>query len=156
MVVFNHKCSSNIYAYNVNTGKFSNFGGASKHTSDKWSLLDFEHSKYFDVRVTNPVFSKVVYDKYRDLYYRLHNGGTSLKDEDGNSNSYMDKKVYLTVFNSEGQVTNEIPLPSPRYGLYDYAVSREGLVLNAKLDSIHNQPDSYNLPFHIFKFSSKK
>ncbi len=79
--------------------------------------------------VESPFYAQILYDKYRDLTYRVFLTDIPLKREDGKYNTFKDKKTMLMVINKKNEVVNEIALDSD-YNNYISFVGKEGLCFN--------------------------
>lgn len=96
-IVINFASESNIYTYDYSDKKVSAYGGKSKYTPNR--LQPMEKGKNpTDYVLTSNCFFKLVYDPYKNLYYRAHWGNMKLKKTEFEYNTYYDKPVYLTVF----------------------------------------------------------
>lgn len=110
-VIFNYPIESDIYRMNLETHRTERYGGKSKFTeniahtlSSNFSFEDAERHK-----IENVHFFEVNKNVKKNIYYRLHLDKQSF-DNKNIFEQYLSKQFYLTIFDDNFQVINEIHL----------------------------------------------
>lgn len=121
-IVYNFPISSNIYSIDIKTKKEAAYGGRSNFTSNCVSELvmpyDFQvANKHL---LENVHFFELQYDRWRNVYYRLHLGDVEYINKKDFNDIYNDKKIYITVFNSDFEVINETDLGAETYNYFNF------------------------------------
>jgi hypothetical protein len=96
-IIINYTFEPNIYVYDYSLDNVTVFGGKSKMTSNFQPDFD-QHSNENDYVLSNINFFQFVYDPFKKLYYRSHWGEMKLKKSEFEFNTYLDKPVFLMVF----------------------------------------------------------
>ncbi|MEM9299444.1 MAG: DUF4221 family protein [Bacteroidota bacterium] len=108
--------------------------------------------EYFKYYVLNGAYNSIIYDKYRDIYYRF----VILPD---NPNEEIDwlrakkhpKRSSIIILDNEFRVLGETLLPKDKHYIYNSFVSRDGLYIsNSHLDNPEIKEDI--LTFTLFKY----
>jgi hypothetical protein len=148
-IVYNFPIESSVYVYDLKEGHSMSFGGESKFTSSVVSSLPWKSCKDVDAKmqhfVENVRFEKVIYDPFRDLFYRFHYGDAKGRNADGTFMNPNQKSQLLTVFSKSYSVLLEMEINDRRYIIPNSFVGPEGLYLCA--------PKGENtLRFKVFRF----
>lgn len=151
-LTYNFEYESNIYEYNVATEKTKKFGGISENSNGlvspyKGDLED--HEAHVNHAIENPQYFDVVYDEYRDLYYRFHWKSTPLV-VGGKFQSFIDKEMFLIIFDPQFKIISEIEIPSYKYGAYSWLISNKGILI-AKSHPLNSEATEDNLSLDIIK-----
>src|SRR5436189_6251679 len=77
--------------------------------------------------ITSPLYLKIMYDKYKKLYYRFYLDAVEL-ERDGKYSTYGDKDLYLIVYDSDFKILKEIKLDKDHFWQYSF-VTRNGLYI---------------------------
>jgi len=135
---------SNIYSYNLKTNKTDIYGGRSKYSKNLAKPIprNWSSDKKDKHRLKGVQFFNVIYDPYRDLFYRLHFGNMN-----NNNGTFRDKSLYMMVFNEDFKLFREKKLNNYTYRPEFYGISREGLFLNAN----HEMNENFGGDFSNFK-----
>jgi hypothetical protein len=143
---------SNIYSYNLKTNKTNIYGGRSKYSKNLAKPIprNWSSDKKNKHRLMNVQFFNVIYDPYRNIFYRLHFGNM-----DNNNNTFRDKSLYLMIFNKNFKLYREIKLDDYTYLPQFYGISKEGLFLNANHEMNENFGGDFS-NFKLFKISFEK
>ena len=97
-----------------NRGQF--YSGRENDDNAKWMhLLD------------NPNFDPILYDYYRDIYYRI-SFGEFISTPDYSNSGHFYKKIVLSVFNNSLQLIYETILPNYKFNFNGYFISSKGLL----------------------------
>lgn len=154
LILYNYPVSSSVYSYNLLTGENLEFDGEVSSISNQAAEFKNAPTQAFinSYRFETPVFYNVLYDPYRQLYYRLHRTG---KDYDPQvNNTLIDTDFYLSVFNRKMEFLEEIELDKNTYSQFTAFVAPQGLALNASFKEFPLLEES-NMIFHVFNFSFK-
>lgn len=139
-----------IYVYNAYTGaveksycaksqKFSITRGLPHGVNEYQALVNFE--------TTEPWYLKVLYDPYRNRYYRFAKQRQNLKDLNGKLNPRFLGKWSIVVLDADFNRLSEITLPAKKYAILQSFVAPQGLMIMA-LDQVkENKTKFYALNF---------
>jgi hypothetical protein len=123
-IVYNFPNSSEIHLFNRKTKRISDYTIDSKYTPNRSDVLDFhaDRSRIMDHYLKSTFFHRIVYDPYRNLFFRLH----ASKCE---SDRFLeDRNFYLVIMNDSFEKLDEIVLPSTVYPIYN--VTKKGLLFS--------------------------
>lgn len=154
-IIYSFPAESDIYFFNLRNEKSLQFSVKSKTVHDKVPPLPSETYRDINARlihlIENPYFYPLIPDPHRNLFYRLHTAGIPYSF-DGISYNYMsDKNEYLTVFDKDMNIIEELELPFKTYNTNSMFVTKEGLIF--PFSHFQNpQIDEEKLQFHIYKF----
>lgn len=142
-----------LYVFSLTGSSTEIIGGEPSISALRTDPLEYRSCNEDDVKmrhyVENIQFHKLLYDPYRDLYYRFHHGDAKSKKTDGTFKTINDKDQILTVFNSSFEIIKEVNLDDRRYPLLNTFVGPKGLYLNAPINE-------HCLRFRIFNFSNNE
>jgi hypothetical protein len=120
-----------LYEYNVKTKAISKYYAGSSHFGDipsldkKKSFMDKDFFyRYFGI---NPSYSSIVYDKYRNVYYRFADLPISDYDPDVREKSI--KQFSIIILNNKLEKIGETVLPLLSHSRLSFFISPEGLLL---------------------------
>lgn len=121
-IVYNFPISSNIYSIDIKTKRGTAYGGCSNFTSNYVSELvmpyDFQMANKH--LLENVHFFGLQYDRWRNVYYRLHLGDVEYVNKREFNEIYNDKRIYVTVFNRDFEVINETDLGAEVYNYFNF------------------------------------
>lgn len=141
--VYNFPCDNNILKYDYKTNKGQYFAVKSNNEFQEPYSIDTtsgirekERIKHY---MKSSVYSQLLYDKYRKVYYRFYvNGFGKAIQNSQNNKSIADlkkKQQTIMILDDNLQLIKEIGLPDLRYNEYYSFVSPEGLCMyNYKLN----------------------
>lgn len=135
LIVYNFPITSNIYTISLDSGVKSVYGGKSKFTSNLVSelVMPYDFATANKHLLENVHFFEVLYDKQRHLYYRLHLGEVTYSNEVDFYDLYLQKRLYLTVFDASFRVVNEMDLGNEVYNYYNFwGVTDKGFFLSKR------------------------
>ena len=120
--------------------------------------LPSSQEEYFKARVENQRYLGIIYDKYRNVYYRFFWPGYSCQDLSAEEiiKIYKNPPTFgISVISSKFEIIDELVLPNNIYSQHKYFVTKKGLALSA------DHPQNPNLKedewcFHIYNFFDKK
>jgi len=154
-ITYNFLYESNIYVYDLESGKTTAYGGNSTTANPLATTFDvYNNQDNLDWQkhaIANPHYFQVLPDKFRKLYYRLHWLPATVSSPI--APSAKDKDLVLMVFDEEFNVVYESLLPTKTYRIHHWFVTEEGLFLSpTHPDIIRNENLS---TWHVYKFTSK-
>ena len=126
-LIYNFPVSSSIFLYDLESGKTTEIKANSKHTANEGKPIPI-HVKHNDVEARFKQLSRDVnffaplHDPYRNLYYRVHRGERPELLEEQTPPHF-----YLTVFDSNWNILEEIPMGATKF--FTPCVAPDGLLL---------------------------
>jgi len=102
----------------------------------------------------NIQYDGIIYDKYRNVYYRFVKHPLPYKNDNGEINSFHSKPISIIVLNKSLEIIGETKLEDDKFTTSMYFVAQEGLFVsnsNPKNEDI----DENFAEFTIFKLSEK-
>lgn len=130
-ISYNFSCLSDVFTYTISSQKSCMAGGESRMLDNEVSLYtgDQQNEKArWEHWINNPVFYPPIYDKYKNIYYRIQVSG--LKDGFHGTPTPYDKKIVLAVFNSDLEMISEFRLENYTYNFLFFGVDKEGLIVD--------------------------
>ncbi|HET8859470.1 DUF4221 family protein [Marivirga sp.] len=158
LVLSNLTFDPNLYIYNVRREEFVKSIHLPSKYFDKvppfqktYNELSKGSQEHY---IQNPSYKSILYDKWRDVYYRFAEQGVELKDIEGNFNTWYDKKPSVLILNNEFEIIGETDLPQSIYRISDAFVGKDGLYIAANNDKNPNYNEN-ELTFHVYELSTK-
>ena len=151
--IFSFEVDPNIYVYDRHKDSLMVKGGRSSYQEKNAEVLNKKYKNNSEEKLTHlrlcPIYSRILYDSYRDLYYRFFFKEVPLKNEDGLYTIWKDKEFILMIFDGDFNLLEEIRLNKgdKRYYSHRSFVTAKGLFL-PRIDN----KDKYSLRFDIFDF----
>jgi hypothetical protein len=119
----------------------------------------FDESPYYDNRslkngqnisqLESNYYVKVLYDRFRKLYYRL--GRIGLKNVGKMKNpTHYNQEIAITVLNKDFKIIDDIRLPGNQYLIKDTFVGKEGLYISNH-NAYNNEVSEDEMSFTILK-----
>jgi hypothetical protein len=105
-------------------------------------------SESFRHYITKPVFGEIIYDKYRQIYYRFVLHGVNNPDLQKGAKAFYDKEMSIIVTDNDFQIIGETPKFLGHYSPQSF-VTKEGLHI-LKLNKDENKAI-----YSIFRLSDK-
>ena len=152
LVFYNYAVSSSLFSYNLLTQETKSAAGDVTSIPNQAAEFKNAPTQAFinAYRFETPVFYNVLYDPYRQLYYRLHRTGKPY--EPTMRNTLQHTTFYLSVFGREMELLDEIKLGKNIYSQFSAFVMPQGLFLNAAFKDFPLLEES-KMIFHVFDFS---
>jgi hypothetical protein len=130
-LIISFPADHNLWFYNVENGNsFSKYAG-SQYFGD---ITSFHENKMFMERKPleeffgkNPSYSSVIYDKYREVYYRI--ADHPIQDYDESSRKTSVKKFSIIILNKDMEKIGETAIPHLSHSRLSYFISEEGFNL---------------------------
>lgn len=156
--VYTFQQDPNIYIYDKIKKELTAKGGKSKFQTEVIpyfsKTVKFSKDKEITYLKTVPNYGKILYDSYRNLFYRFFQQGQPLKNKEGLYNLELDKYESLMIFDSDFNVINEISLERYKYFSAFSFVTKDGLCISDKgIYDSNNKSDS--LKFYLLTIQSK-
>ena len=105
-VIINFSNSSDIFTLNLNSGLTRQYGGTSDYVDNLPEPMQ-KGANPLDYALSTARFFKVVFDPYRNFFYRTQWRKMDLKKNGYEYNTYYDKPVFLSVFDHNLNVIYE-------------------------------------------------
>jgi hypothetical protein len=153
-VYYTFPVESKIYKQNVYTSiDYAEVDAPSNFTASTVDPLPAANDRMAASKhlVENPSYYGVLYDEYRQLFYRIHRSGRELEARD-DENEIRNVNFYITVLDKNLRYIKEVELPKNTYLQYTWFVSRDGLCFNAASPFYRHLTDERNIEFHVFRF----
>jgi hypothetical protein len=117
----------------------------------------FQANNFFDYEYierylcTESRYSKILYDKYKDQYYRVLQHASEYINEDGTLNTWIDKPWSILVLDRNFDLIQEFVFPPKMYDFRLIHVTRDGLLLstNHKLNPNYDHSKSRFALFNL-------
>ncbi len=154
-LIYNFQAESGIYTADLEGNKQNNHEAKSKFTKNQVSAYNpnEDGEKH---GIENPAFFRVLHDPYRHLYYRFHWGDIPHKNDKGKLNTFLDKPLFLTVFDEKFNVLEEIKMPEQTYAVYTWFVNSKGLCINSGNAILKNaNQEEGKMEIHVYQFETK-
>lgn len=141
----------NLHTVNK-TGEMNSYPAKSKYIE---SFKDFDlkgnPSDFFKYSVINGTYSNILYDKFRNLYYRFvihaHNPNENIDWLRGKKHP---RKVSIIILDENFIVKGETLLPTNKHNIYNLFITPEGLNIS------NSHPDNPNLNEDVLSFTTYK
>lgn len=109
--IVSFQSQDSLYVYNHNLQKLKSYAGKSRYQSIDFISFDTANSndmeRVKEYLIVNPIYQKLLYDPYRNVYYRFFAKEQSLKGENGTYNTIFSKELILMVFDSNFKIIDE-------------------------------------------------
>jgi hypothetical protein len=146
----------NIYEFNRKNNTLNILGGRSNFQITEPNTLERKYkddsNRKFRHMYQVPFYHQVIFDPYRNYFYRFFSKSLPLKNEDGTYNSWGDKELILMVFNSKFELLEEVKLGKHKYSTTKSFVTKDGLFISNSHYKNSNY-DKKSIRFNLFKFS---
>ena len=145
-ICYNFTCFSDIFVYDILKQENLVAGGESRLINSDVSFYNGNpqnEKARWEHWIENPVFYTPIYDKHKDLYYRIQVGEFS--EQLSEALTPYDKKIVLAVFNSKLELISEYQLENYKYNFLFFGVDKEGLIVGG------NNPKDATVDFEFLK-----
>lgn len=112
---------------------------------ENWARLEVEQSVYWGI----------LYDKFRDVYYRIYRHPLNYKNKDGSINKVFDNEWSVIILDNEFSIIGETKMPARRYLPRNILVVSEGLLIDNNHELSENFTKS-EYSFTLFKLECAK
>ncbi|MGI6370197.1 MAG: DUF4221 family protein [Candidatus Kapaibacterium sp.] len=93
----------------------------------------YEQTNYRDQQIEDGKYSDILYDKYRNLYYRVVRHNQNMYNPDGTVNDYWDCSWSIIFLNSDLSIIDEIFFPAKKYLACEVVITSEGILLRNRI-----------------------
>lgn len=152
--VYSFFSSHDIFVTN-NHNKIIKYNAKSKFLRDELRCISFngQHMKDY---VEAPHYDAIMYDKYRNVYYRFVYPGKELTDNDNIQKLAMYCEDFsIMLLNKDFEVIGEQLLPPNTYYMNMAFVSKKGLCISTQHPQNPNLNENY-LTFQVFSIKDNK
>jgi hypothetical protein len=139
--VYSFSAESDIYVYDIATKTYTSRPARSQYDTTDFPCLDKKNAnsddrlQHFNL---SPQYQDIIYDPYRDCYYRVFAHGLPEKNAKGFYNDINDKEKSLMVFDKDFKLITEWKIPEFKYILDKIGVGKKGLYLLSKRTNFIN------------------
>lgn len=112
----------------------------------------YQKSKSVEYETTRSRYSLLMYDKYRDLYYRIAVHPQEMVNEDGSVNKYNSNEWSIMVINNKFELIKEILMEKNKYIIHSAVVTEEGLLIQK---NENHSPDYNYLYYSLIKINGR-
>lgn len=140
-----------IFIYDIHSGKYETKKlevpfFKKNQVFDQSKSTDFNYiSKYY---TENDRFVNMIYDKYRNLYYRILSKSIKYENNDGTINRAQDKPFSILIYDNHFNFIKEITFPSRKYNFTTIYVTKD----NVKMFT-SNEYEIKNRQIHAYTFN---
>jgi Domain of unknown function (DUF4221) len=133
--IYSFNADPNVYTYDIVSEKKMVY--ECKSAFDKNSIKQIgedvkeDMNKKMDHLINSPLYLNMLYDKYRNCYYRFFYKPLPVKNEDGSYNSFESKELSCVVLDKDFNKIKEYDIGG-KYLWYYSIVSNKGLYLYKK------------------------
>lgn len=127
--------------------KYVDHPAEKQEDSEKGPQLNLELARYGDL----------IYDPYREVYYRFVYPETALDDSINwwGKAVYGRKKFSVIILNKEFQIIGETLFPESIYNSYSFFVHKDGLYISRDYQMLYDQSEDY-MTFELFNLVERK
>jgi hypothetical protein len=141
-----NKSSNNTYVVPSNY-VFDNPNPIEKrYYNDRTRILNFN--------ITEPLYTTLHYDKYRDIYYRFVEHRMSVKNSKGKYNEIGEKNISLMILDSNFNIIDEIFLGNKKYVPHISFIANDGIAISTN-NYLNIENKSLEHGFELFKIKLK-
>ncbi|NJL76682.1 MAG: DUF4221 family protein [Saprospiraceae bacterium] len=153
-LVYSLRGSHYLYVYNVNTKLTNKVEAVSEYLDDFKIVEGNSPLDYFEYIVKNGGYESIIFDKYRNLFYRIvrlkpNDLSTIKKNELQNAVDFPDR-FSIIVFDKDLIKMSETVLDGNYYNIYNFFVGKEGLYIS------NNNPSNPNYDEDMLQFEVLK
>jgi hypothetical protein len=151
--VYSFSAESDIYIYDIATKTYTSRPARSQYDTIDFPCLDKKNANSDDRLehfVYSPQYQNILYDPYRDCYYRVFAHNLAKKNAEGLYNDMNDKAKSLMVFDKDFKLITEWKIPKGKYSLNNIGVGKKGLYIASTRSNFINS--KHVLPINIVNF----
>lgn len=134
-IVYNFNAISNLFVYDLNGRIIGEKKIMSNYFNKEFSQKKFKNNptddsdENLDNLIKENIYEKLIYDKYRQFYYRFVSVGIPLKNEDGTYNNLNKKPIILQIIDSQFNLIKEINLGVENVNPILSFASKKGIII---------------------------
>lgn len=129
-----------IYSFGVNDSLFIYEGGKLMQTVNAKSkyfgkITSIPHENLTNLAyikkywVTEPKYERIIYDKYRNWYYRIVKHSEEYENPDGTVKQPWEKSWSVMILDQDFEILDEIKFDPKVYNPYLFAPTKEGIII---------------------------
>ncbi len=120
----------------INGEKLTKYPAKSKYI-DATKRLKIEHSneEYQQYRAEIGYYGSVIYDKYRDLYYRTVYHNQQARNKDGTINKLWDRPWSIIVLDKDFNYIDELAFSAKEFRNFSVIPTPRGIILTKRIDN---------------------
>jgi hypothetical protein len=128
---FSSQFDDELIIYDKKRGEINKVSLKNKHRKEATSLsLNASEKEWVQHAVKNPHRFALLYDKWKNIYYRFIWEGVPVKQSGQFFNTMMDKPLSLEIFNSEFRLLTTLKFPEFQYRPNTWFVTEKGLYIS--------------------------
>ncbi|MEB2778133.1 DUF4221 family protein [Algoriphagus sp. D3-2-R+10] len=108
-------------------------------------------NEQFKFVISQNSYARLLYDKYREVYYRFFIIGRNLSEEDRSTKDNSKNKFSVLVYDSDFNLINQVEFPEKKYFHYSAFVGVKGLYIPLTNKDYEGLSDEY-IKYDIFAF----
>jgi len=155
-LVYSFAMSDSIYIYNLDNSVSNSVSVKSKYIDSIPPMTQgMEHNRKYnsEYQITQNFYRTLLYDKYKNLYYRVAVHYQDLVNEDGSINQYGSNPWSIIIMDSDFNIIDEVMMEPNKYRLDSLMVSKEGLLIQIQDELIES---GNQLVFELFDLGGKQ
>lgn len=152
-LVYSLRCSHNLYVYDLEQREAKIINASSEFVEDFEPYKPETPQAYFDYLLTNSTYESIIYDKYRQLYYRIIRLAPKEPNNNGLSSREMasfPKSASIIILNKDFNKLSEVKLDGDLYNIYNLFVGKKGLYLSRNNPNNLDYDEDF-LQFELFE-----
>jgi hypothetical protein len=139
--VYSFSAESDIYVYDTQAKTYTSRPARSQYDTIDFPCLEKKNENSDDNLahfMLSPQYQHILYDPYRDCYYRIFALSLPEKNAEGLYNDLNDKEYVLMVFDKDFKLITEWKIPKSEYLINTCTIGKKGLQM------IKNKPKKIN------------
>ncbi len=150
-LIYSFDDSEDIFIYDIQSGKYETKKLEApffekNQVFEKSKNSDFNYiAKYY---TENDRFVNIIYDRYRNLYYRILSKRIKYENNDGTINRAQDKPFSILIYDNKFNFIKELSFPSRKYDFTTIYATKD----NVKLFT-SNEYENKNRQIHAYIFN---
>lgn len=129
--IYSFAILDSLVTYDPDTKKRESFYAGSRFIEAKINPMEIPDNAHdLEYALTTPYYGAIVYDHYRDVYYRFVKHAIDYKDADGQVNEFHEKPISIIMLDKNFNILGEKMLPKDKFVDFLYFVATEGLFVS--------------------------
>ena len=155
--IYSFYVDEDILVTSIDHAEVKRIKAKSKYINTPDEKLDFESESAPIKVLTLARYGDLIYDPYREVYYRFAYPKTELEDNVNwwGKAIYGRKKFSVIILDKDFQIIGETLFPEAIYNPYASFVSKEGLYISRDYQINYDQSEDF-MTFELFKLIKKK
>ena len=155
--IYSFYVDEDILVTSIDHAEVKRIKAKSKYINTPDEKLDFESESAPIKVLTLARYGDLIYDPYREVYYRFAYPKTELEDNVNwwGKAIYGRKKFSVIILDKDFQIIGETLFPEAIYNPYASFVSKEGLYISRDYQMNYDQSEDF-MTFELFKLIKKK